>query len=143
MKNASTKNGLSAAYDYSNMWGLVPILGLRASNLRTLDQYRDTIDEFPSHDKEYTTFPRLGLERKYALTIMLWQSMARVPIEMIARNLMDRNPDLQGGVKITRVKKFKETDADVRGESMAGVRLVQLDSTKEFRDSLYYFPRSY
>ena len=72
VKNSSTKNGLSAAYDYSNMWGLVPILGLRSRNLCLLDKYRDLIDDFKGESgREYTTFPRLGLERKFAITIML------------------------------------------------------------------------
>ena len=70
---------------------------------------------------------------------MLWQSMSKIPVEMLARNLMDCNPDLHGGIKVTRVKKFRDTDSDIRGESMAGVRLVQVETTKEFRESLFFF----
>ena len=144
VKNSSTKNGLSTAYDYSNMWGLVPILGLRSRNLCLLDKYRELIDAFGEEgEKEYTTFPRLGLERKFAITIMLWQTLASLPLEMLPRNLLDRNPDLQGGLRIGKVKKFKDSDLDVRGDGMAGVRLVQIETTKEFRESLFFFPRSY
>lgn len=42
-KNSKEKNSLSAALEYNNMWGLVPILGLRIQNLSLLDRFRDQI----------------------------------------------------------------------------------------------------
>ena len=62
---------------------------------------------------------------------------------MLPQNLLNRNPDLQGGLRIGKVKKFIDTDLDVRGDGMAGVSLVQIETTKEFRDSLFFFPGSY
>lgn len=142
-KNSIDRNGVSAALEYNNMWGLVPILGLRIRNLALLDRFRDQIDQYQDGVAEYTTFPKLGLDRKFAITIMLWQDLADFHLDILPRNLLDRNPDLAGGLRINRIKHFKDTDQDVRGNSMKGVRLIQIDTTKEFRDALYFFPRSY
>ena len=142
-ENAKKRNGLSKALEYNNMWGQVPILGLRVRDLLLLDRFRDEIDNFICPINEFTTFPKLGLERKFATTIMLWQNMRKVEIDTLPRSLLDRNPELKGGLKVSRCKTFKDSDKDVRGDSMEGVRLIQIETTKEFRDSLYYYPRSY
>ena len=121
--NCVQKNGLSAALEYNNMWGLVPILGLRIRNLSLLDRFRDQIDQFQSNHSEYTTFPKLGLDRKFAITIMLWQDLSNFKLDILPRNLLDRNPDLAGGVRISKVKTFKESDSDTRAVSYTHLTL--------------------
>lgn len=56
---------------------------------------------------------------------------------------MDRNPGLEGGVKVARAKIFRRDDLDTRGESMLGARLAQLDGNDIFLKSLEKFPRSH
>ena len=105
--------------------------------------FRQDLDHLEDPTYQYTTFPRLGLNRTLAITIMLWQNLSEMTLAALPRNLLDRNPDLQGGLRVNRCKKFRATDMDVRGNSMEGVRLVQIDTNEEFRRSLYWFPRSY
>ena len=125
-RNSASKNGYSATLEYNNMWGQVPILGLRIKSLVLLDGFRNQIDDFQCPMAEYTTFPKLGLDRKFAITIMLWQDLASFPIETLPRNLLDRNPELQGGLRVNHVKSFKDSDLDMRGKAMDKVRLVQI-----------------
>lgn len=142
--NSTAKNSYSMSLDYSNMWGKVPIIGMRAAMPKLSQLFRQGIDSFGADPLyEYTTFPRIGLTRKLAITMMLWQNLKDMTLEALPRNLLDRNPDLKGGLKVLRCKKFKSSDLDVRGEPMNGVRLVQLDTDQDFRDSLYWFPRTY
>ena len=128
-RNSATKNGYSAALEYNNMWGQVPILGLRIRNLVLLDGFRDQIDDFQCPVAEYTTFPKLGLDRKFAITIMLWQDLASFPIETLPRNLLDRNPELQGGLRVSRTKTFKDSDLDMRG----GIPWTRLGLSRSIR----------
>ena len=141
--NSLKKNGLSIALDYANMWGNIPIIGLRASHLDAAYLFREEIEHYDCPNYTYTTFPRAGLTKKLAFTAMLWQNLRHITLDAIPRNLLDRNPGLQGGVRISRCKNFKSTDTDSRGNPMAGVRLIQLETDQEFRDSIYHFPRSY
>ena len=143
VRNSIAKNSHSMALDYSNMWGKIPILGMRANMPKLSKLFRQDIDHLEDPVYQYTTFPRLGLNRTLAITIMLWKNLSEMTLAALPRNLLDRNPDLQGGLRISRCKKFKASDMDVRGHSMEGVRLVQIDTNEEFRRSLYWFPRSY
>ena len=141
-KNASDGNGLSAVFKFANMWGVIPLLGLYSFDLSLLHGYRYQIELF-SDGYEYQTFPREALDKRLSLTMMLWQNLEGLKIPAIAPNLLDRNPGLEGGVKVARVKNFRAIDKDVRGESMLGARLAQLDGNETFLKSLEKFPRSH
>ena len=141
-KNAASANGLSAAFKFANMWGEIPLLGLYSADLSLLAGYRFQIELY-SDGYEYQTFPREALDRRLALTMMLWQNLEAIKTPDITPNLMDRNPGLAGGVKVARMKVFRASDMDARGESMLGARLAQLDGNESFLRSLERFPRSH
>ena len=73
-KNAASANGLSAAFKFPNMWGEIPLLGLYSADLSLLAGYRFQIELY-SDGYEYQTFPREALDRRLALTMMLWQNL--------------------------------------------------------------------
>ena len=141
-RNASSGNGLSGAFKFANMWGVVPLLGLYSSDMGLLTGYRHQVELF-NDGFEYQTFPREALDRRLALTVMLWQNLEGIQDDAIAPNLLDRNPGLDGGVKVARLKIFRSEDLDTRGESMLGARLAQLDGNDTFLKSLAKFPRSH
>ena len=138
--NSLCKNGISAALDYGNMWGNIPLLGMRANKMKLVKQFLQKIEDYDNEHYSYTTFPRIGLNKKLALTAMIWQNLCTIQLEAIPRNLFDRNPGLKGGLKIAKCKHFKSSDLDVRGNPMNGVRLVQFESDQKFRDALFIYP---
>lgn len=69
-RNASSSNGLSAAFKFANMWGVVPLLGLFSMDMSLLTGYRHQVELY-NDGFEYQTFPREALDRRLALTIML------------------------------------------------------------------------
>ena len=141
--NARAGNGLSDAFRYANMWGKVPVIGLYSSSLEMMNAYRHQIELYSKNDFVYQTFPRQVLNRRLALTMMLWQNLEGVETDAIAANLLDRNRRLTGGVRVAKCKTFKVSDLDTRGQSMLGARLVQLDTDETFLRSLSKFPKSY
>ena len=141
-RNASTGNGLSTAFKFANLWGEVPLLGLYATDISIMNGYRFQIELY-SDGFEYQTFPREALDKRLALTIMMWQNLEGIRDEAIAQNLLDRNRELAGGIKVARVRLFRKDDLDSRGNSMLGARLVQLDGNETFLRSLERFPQSH
>ena len=141
--NAKSGNGLSKALKYGNMWGEVPLLGLYSNNLSRMNAYRFEIEKFDKDGFMYQTFPRLALNRRLALTMMMWQNLEDFPIESVVSNLQQRNSGLTGRARVVRYKPFSEKDRDNNDRSMKGARLVQLDADRNFLDALYNFPRSY
>ena len=69
-RNASSSNGLSGAFKFANMWGVVPLLGLYSTDMGLLTGYRHQVELY-NDVFEYQTFPREALDRRLALTIML------------------------------------------------------------------------
>jgi hypothetical protein len=82
------------------------------------------------------TFPKDALISKFATTMLLTDVHESLPLQGLARLLMAKNPVLKGGVKVVKAKKFKLTDIDKNGRSMAKYRIVQLEGNQEFYDSL-------
>ena len=141
-RNAFTGNGLSVAFKFANMWGEVPLLGLFSIDISAMTGYRFQVELY-SDGFEYQTFPRDALDRRLSLTIMLWQNLEGIEDDAIAPNLLDRNRELAGGVKVAKVKNFRADDLDTRGVSMLGARLVQLDGNETFLRSLEKLPKSH
>jgi hypothetical protein len=54
----------------------------------------------------------------------------------VAQNLIDRNPELKGGIKAIKQKTFKDTDVDKKGRNLGGARVIQFDGNEEFHRSL-------
>jgi hypothetical protein len=133
----------SKAFEYANLWGGVPVIGLNASCINHLIAFRKEIEEF-SNEFEYHTFPRAALLSKVAVTALLSRDHAGIDVKYVGRLLMDMNSEvLCGGVRPIKQKYFHSTDIDRQGNSLAGYRLVQLDGTSEFMDSLSKLPWNY
>ena len=141
--NANSANGLSAAYKYANMWGKVPIIGLFSKDIETMNGYRFRIELYKKDGLEFQTFPRQTLNRRMALTVMMWPNLEGIETQSFCPNLLDRNRGLRGGVKVLKYKTFRSNDLDTKGQSMLGARLLQLDADETFLKSLQKFPRSH
>ena len=141
--NANSANGLSAAYKYANMWGKVPIIGLFSRDVEAMNGYRFKIELYKKGNLEFQTFPRQTLNRRLALTVMMWPNLEGIETQSFSPNLLDRNRGLRGGVKVLKYKLFRSDDLDTKGQSMLGARLLQLDADETFLKSLAKYPRSH
>jgi hypothetical protein len=124
------------ALAYANLWQNVPILGFDAQYLEQMQNFRLLIEQFTHPLFEYMTFPKEALISKFATTMLLTEVHESLPLQGLARHLMAKNPILKGGVRVVKAKRFKPSDRDKNGRSMAKYRIVQLEGTQEFYDSL-------
>jgi hypothetical protein len=140
---AEERSVAARAFEYANMWGSVPVIGLNVNVPQHMMAFRKEIEEF-SNEYDYHTFPRAALLNKVAVTALLSREHAELDIKLVGRLLMDLNSDvLQGGVRPIKQKFFRSTDVDRNGNSLSGFRLVQLDGTSDFLDSLSKLPWNY
>ena len=142
-RNTELKNGANIAIVYASVSAGVPIIGFRPSMILQIDTFREQTEQLTLMGFNFQIMPKASLLRRYALTIMLWQPMRHLSLDLIPLQLFERTPALAGGMRITKCKTFKKEDKDKQQRSMDGVRLIQIAGDQDFLRSLYQFPRNH
>ena len=123
-RNTEERNGANAALIYSSVLDGVPIIGFRPAMIDQIDEFHDQVERTLFEDYNYQIMPKASLLSRYAITIMLWQPMKYVTLELVPAQLVERNPGLKGGLRVQKCKTFKASDTDKIGGNMEGVRLI-------------------
>jgi hypothetical protein len=118
------------------------IISLNGQNLEAMARYRAIIREFGSGDIIYETYPTATLLKKHAVTVYLHDGHY-LRNEQIGPIFARKNPDLVGKFTIASIKELKPKVGDGRDMSTMPPRVVTINGSPEFLDSLAKFPKNY
>ena len=118
-------------------------MGLSPSNMGHLKDYRDLIEAQTLRDIKFTIFPKDGLEKKGSLTVLLRENFRNLIPTCLPGMILSRSRKLRGGLRVTHVKTYAETDKSRAGASKKGWRLVYLEGCQVFLTSLQQYDQEY
>ena len=121
------------------MWGKVGLIGLSPKSKELLTEYRRVVEQQVVGTTRFTIFPRDGLEKRGCVSVLLREYYRHFKIELLPKEILRRTKALRGGLKVTHYKIYKAGDRSRTGASKEGWRLVLLQGTPEFMESLEAF----
>ena len=124
------------------MWGKVGLLGLSPKNMEHVKQYRALIEDQVAGQIRFTIFPKDGLDKRGNLSVLLRENFISFKPEWLPQWIITRSR-IRGGLRVTHVKEYAETDRTRNGTSKRGWRLILLQGCPLFMKSLERFDQEH
>ena len=133
------KHECEAAFKWGNMWGKVGLVGLSPKNTRHINEYRELIEGQLLGDTRFTLFPKDALEKQGSISVLLRSNFRSLDPLVLPSRLLRRSRRLRGGLKVTHIKEYADSDRSRQGACKAGWRLILMQGDEEFMKSLEYY----
>ena len=131
-----------AAYRWANLWGKVGLLGLSPKNMDHVREFRALIEEHMAGRTRFTLFPKDALDKRDNLSVLLRDNFLTFKAEWLPQWIITRSR-IRGGLRVTHVKEYAESDRTRSGTSKRGWRLVLLQGCPLFMKSLERFDQEH
>ena len=118
-------NTAGDAYRWATLWGKVGLIGLASRDLTALNGYRKLVEEQVSGNTRFTLYPKDALEKRANLSVLLRENYIGFNIKWLAKAIMMRSR-MKGGLRVTHIKTYQDSDVTRNGVSKMGWRLVLL-----------------
>ena len=130
-------------YQWANLWGKVGLVGLSPWDTGLIDQFRKLLESQLLGDTRFTIFPKDALEKKGTISVLLRSQFRCFKAEWLPRAIIKRTKNLRGGLRLTHVKTYADSDKSRAGASKKGWRLALLQGCPRFMASLEQFPQDH
>ena len=105
-------------YKWGNTAVGVGLLGLHTRDLELLQEFRLLISQLVYLGRQWTTFPKAAVLKKYSVTTMLRDDLVTFPLARLPFAIFNRNPSLDGNLTVIKSKIFSEKNTTKAGQSM-------------------------
>jgi len=131
--------GYAPLLEWTSVWGHVGMIGLHSDNSVLLNEFRTLLTMRQMQGMEFNTFPKEAMLKLPELTCVIKSTLRTFNIAFLPRALFLRNPDLNGTLQVTHVKRYDDSEVSRAGTSKKGWRIVVLRGDQELLQSLESF----
>ena len=119
------------------------MLGLGTGDLRKLQEFGDFVEHCGTQDIVFGMVPKeLVVEPTTELSAILRNELRDFELDLFPKELLKKNPELDGSLVITYSKVYGPADKTRSGQSKEGWKLIFLEGCPTFLATLSKFPES-
>ena len=125
------------------MWGQVGLVGLSTKHVPSLNAYRAVVENQTHRGSTFTLFPKEAVEKRGNVSVLLREIFRNFDVTYLPKAIMQRSRRLRGGLRVTHVKEYEDSEFSRSGACKAGWRLVLLQGCTDFMRSLEYYDQEH